>query len=280
MKTARVIEKIVSGQATQDGAGVSLKRIIGQSALPRLDPFLMLDEFGSDRPQDYISGFPEHPHRGFQTVTYMLAGKMEHRDSVGNRGIIESGGIQWMNAGRGIIHSEMPMQTEGLIRGFQLWVNLPAKDKMSEPSYQDIPASQVPVVNMENGTQVKILSGEFNQVRGPVRGQSMDPLFLDVQIAAEQSLNIAISTGHAAFIYCYEGSLIIQGEALIKGELAVLSKGDCLDVVGKETSSFIIVAGQAINEPIVQHGPFVMNSESEIRQAVHDFQTGRLAQRR
>jgi redox-sensitive bicupin YhaK (pirin superfamily) len=280
MKTARVIEKIVSGQATQDGAGVSLKRIIGQSALPRLDPFLMLDEFGSDRPQDYISGFPEHPHRGFQTVTYMLAGKMEHRDSVGNRGIIESGGIQWMNAGRGIIHSEMPMQTEGLIRGFQLWVNLPAKDKMSEPSYQDIPASQVPVVNMENGTQVKILSGKFNQVKGPVCGQSMDLLFLDVQIAAEQSLNIAISTGHAAFIYCYEGSLIIQGEALIKGELAVLSKGDCLDVVGKEASSFIIVAGQAINEPIVQHGPFVMNSESEIRQAVHDFQTGRLAQRR
>jgi redox-sensitive bicupin YhaK (pirin superfamily) len=277
MKTARVIEKIVSGQPMQDGAGVSLKRIIGQAALPRLDPFLMLDEFGSDQPQDYIAGFPEHPHRGFQTVTYMLAGKMEHRDSAGNRGIIEPGGIQWMNAGRGIIHSEMPMQTEGLMRGFQLWVNLPAKDKMSPPSYQDIPASEVPIVNMDNGTRIKILSGEFNQIRGPVRGQSPGSLFLDVQPVADQSLSIGISSSHCAFVYCYDGSLLIAGETLGKGQLAVLGKGDCLDLVGKEGAGFILVTGQAINEPVVQHGPFVMNTESEIRQAVHDFQRGRLA---
>ena len=271
------IKQLVSGIATQDGAGVSLTRIIGQPALPRLDPFLMLDEFGSDQPQDYLAGFPEHPHRGFQTVTYMLAGKMEHRDSAGNSGIIETGGIQWMNAGRGIIHSEMPKQTEGLMRGFQLWVNLPSHEKMSAPNYQDIKAEQVPVISEIDGVQIKVLVGEYNGVTGPVSAQAVKPLFIDCHFSHRQELSIPVALDQVFFVYCYEGELNIGQQVVRKGQLAVLEPCSVINLSGAAKSCCIVVGGQPINEPIVQYGPFVMNTEQEIRQAFEDFRQGRFA---
>ena len=277
MQTQQAIKHIVRGIATQDGAGVSLKRIIGQLALPRLDPFLMLDEFGSDKAQDYIAGFPEHPHRGFQTVTYMLAGKMEHRDSVGNSGIIETGGIQWMNAGRGIIHSEMPKQTEGLMRGFQLWVNLPASEKMSVPNYQDIKANQVPVVAVDDGVAVKVLAGEFQGIAGPVSAQAVKPLFIDCHFDQTGAISIPTELQQVYFVYCYEGSLTIGAEALEKGQLAVLNPCSSIELQGAAQSRCILVGGKPINEPIVQYGPFVMNTEQEIQQAFNDYRQGRFA---
>lgn len=274
---ATKIKQLVSGIATQDGAGVRLSRIIGQPALPRLDPFLMLDEFGSDQPQDYLAGFPEHPHRGFQTVTYMLAGKMEHRDSAGNSGIIETGGIQWMNAGRGIIHSEMPKQTEGLMRGFQLWVNLPASEKMSAPNYQDIKAEQVPEVTDITGLYIKVLVGEFNGVTGPVDAQAVKPLFIDCHFSQNKDLAIPVANEQVFFVYCYEGELAIGQQVVRKGQLAVLEPCSMINVHGAKQSRCIVVGGRPINEPIVQYGPFVMNTEQEIRQAFEDFRQGRFA---
>ncbi|KXI30638.1 pirin family protein [Paraglaciecola hydrolytica] len=274
---ATKIKQIVRGIPTQDGAGVTLTRIIGQPGLPRLDPFLMLDEFGSDKPQDYLAGFPEHPHRGFQTVTYMVAGKMEHRDSVGNTGLIETGGIQWMNAGKGIIHSEMPKQTEGLMRGFQLWVNLPSHEKMSEPNYQDIKAEQVPVVTDISGLEVKVLVGEFNGVTGPVTAQAVKPVFLDCYFSQTESLSLPCDSAHVFFVYCYEGELTFGSQSLNKGELAVLEPTTRINLQGNPQSRCIIVGGHPINEPIVQYGPFVMNTEQEIRQAYEDYRQGRFA---
>lgn len=271
------IKQIVRGMPTQDGAGVTLTRIIGQPSLPRLDPFLMLDEFGSDKPQDYLAGFPQHPHRGFQTVTYMLAGKMEHRDSSGNTGMIETGGIQWMNAGKGIIHSEMPKQTEGLMRGFQLWVNLPANEKMSLPNYQDIKAEQVPVVRDIVGLEVRVLVGEFMDISGPVNAQAVKPLFLDCRFSHSQQLELPCDIEHVFFVYCYEGELTLGSEVIVKGQLAVLEPSNLLSLSGSADSQCIIVGGRPINEPVVQYGPFVMNTEEEIRQAVDDFRQGRLA---
>ncbi|MFC7001550.1 pirin family protein [Pseudobowmanella zhangzhouensis] len=271
----RAIKQKVSGIQTSDGAGVSLKRIIGQPALRNLDPFLMLDEFGSDQPDDYLAGFPNHPHRGFQTVTYMLQGKMAHADSAGNEGLIESGGIQWMNAGSGIIHSEMPRQTEGLLRGFQLWVNLPASEKMSSPGYQDIAPEDVPV--LEKGElQVKVLAGEFEGVAGPVKNVAVEPLFLDVRSVGAATLAMPLLTMLNAFVYCFEGQAELAGKILQKGELAVLDTGNTLKIALKSDSACIIVAARPIEEPIVQYGPFVMNSEAEIRQALMDYQQGRL----
>ncbi|MFC6440008.1 pirin family protein [Bowmanella sp. JS7-9] len=271
----RAIKQKVSGIQTSDGAGVSLKRIIGQPALRNLDPFLMLDEFGSDQPDDYLAGFPNHPHRGFQTVTYMLQGKMAHADSAGNEGLIESGGIQWMNAGSGIIHSEMPRQTEGLLRGFQLWVNLPASEKMSSPGYQDIAPEDVPV--LEKGElQVKVLAGEFEGVAGPVKNVAVEPLFLDVRSVGAATLAMPLPAMLNAFVYCFEGQAELAGKILQKGELAVLDTGNTLKIALKSDSACIIVAARPIEEPIVQYGPFVMNSEAEIRQALMDYQQGRL----
>lgn len=237
----------------------------------------MLDEFGSDKAQDYIAGFPEHPHRGFQTVTYMLDGKMEHKDSVGNTGMIETGGIQWMNAGRGIIHSEMPKQTEGLMRGFQLWVNLPASEKMSAPNYQDIKAAEVPVVEAMEGLKVKVLVGEFNGVAGPVTAQAVKPLFLDCMFSKKQSLSIPRDDQQNFFVYCYEGEISIGNEKLLKGQLAVLDFGTDIEIHGNIAANCIVVGGLPINEPIVQYGPFVMNTEQEIRDAFEDYQQGRFA---
>jgi len=278
----KTIEKVVTGMPTSDGAGVSLTRIIGQPDLPRLDPFLMLDFFGSDNPGEYIAGFPPHPHRGFQTVTYMLAGKMRHKDSVGNEGVIDAGGIQWMNAGRGIIHEEMPEQEEGLLQGFQLWVNLPAIEKMSAPNYQDIQPDSVPMAHIQNA-DVKVLAGAIEGVQGPVRTTAVSPTFLDVALKSGPS-EIAMSSDESAFIYVYEGDVVVnkgdQGKETIleQGELGVLSqKGTQLCVSTDTECKFIVVSGKPINEPVVQYGPFVMNSQQEIVQAFNDYQSGVLA---
>lgn len=278
----KAIEKVVTGMPTSDGAGVSLTRIIGQPDLPRLDPFLMLDFFGSDNPGEYIAGFPPHPHRGFQTLTYMLAGKMRHKDSVGNEGVIEAGGIQWMNAGRGIIHEEMPEQEKGLLQGFQLWVNLPASEKMSAPNYQDIQPDNVPTVRVQDA-EVKVLAGEVNGVEGPVRTTAVAPTFLDVALKSG-SASIAVKTDEAAFIYVYEGRVIINKGAqstetiVSQGELGVLSHhGKQLFVSSEAKCKFIVVSGKPINEPVVQYGPFVMNTQQEIIQAFNDYQSGTLA---
>ena len=278
----KTIEKVVTGMPTSDGAGVSLTRIIGQPDLPRLDPFLMLDFFGSDNPGEYIAGFPPHPHRGFQTVTYMLAGKMRHKDSVGNEGVIDAGGIQWMNAGRGIIHEEMPEQEEGLLQGFQLWVNLPAIEKMSAPNYQDIQPDSVPMAHIQNA-DVKVLAGAIEGVQGPVKTTAVSPTFLDVALKSGPS-EITMSSDESAFIYVYEGDVVInKGEqgnetTLEQGELGVLSqKGTQLCVSTDTECKFIVVSGKPINEPVVQYGPFVMNSQQEIVQAFNDYQSGVLA---
>ena len=278
----KTIVKVVRGMPTSDGAGVSLTRIIGQPDLPRLDPFLMLDFFGSDNPGEYIAGFPPHPHRGFQTVTYMLAGKMRHKDSVGNEGVIDAGGIQWMNAGRGIIHEEMPEQEEGLLQGFQLWVNLPAKEKMSAPNYQDIQPDSVPTVQIQNAS-VKVLAGEVGDVKGPVKTTAVAPTFLDIDLKSGQC-DIALKSNEAAFLYVYEGNITVgkgdqaQKTMLESGELGVLSQqGTRLSFSSEKGSKIIVVSGKPINEPIVQYGPFVMNSQQEIVQAFNDYQSGVLA---
>ncbi len=278
----KTIVKVVRGMPTSDGAGVSLTRIIGQPDLPRLDPFLMLDFFGSDNPGEYIAGFPPHPHRGFQTVTYMLAGKMRHKDSVGNEGVIDAGGIQWMNAGRGIIHEEMPEQEEGLLQGFQLWVNLPAKEKMSAPNYQDIQPDSVPTVQIQNAS-VKVLAGDVDGVKGPVKTTAVAPTFLDIDLKSGQC-DIALKSNEAAFLYVYEGNITVgkgdqaQKTVLESGELGVLSQqGTRLSFSSEKGSKIIVVSGKPINEPIVQYGPFVMNSQQEIVQAFNDYQSGVLA---
>ena len=278
----KTIVKVVRGMPTSDGAGVSLTRIIGQPDLPRLDPFLMLDFFGSDNPGEYIAGFPPHPHRGFQTVTYMLAGKMRHKDSVGNEGVIDAGGIQWMNAGRGIIHEEMPEQEEGLLQGFQLWVNLPAKEKMSAPNYQDIQPVSIPTVQIQNAS-VKVLAGEVDGVKGPVKTTAVAPTFLDIDLKSGQC-DIALKSNEAAFLYVYEGNITVgkgeqaQKNMLESGELGVLSQqGTLLSFSSEKGAKFIVVSGKPINEPIVQYGPFVMNSQQEIVQAFNDYQSGVLA---
>lgn len=278
--TTKQVTKVVQGISTSDGAGVSLTRIIGQPDLPRLDPFLMLDFFGSDNPGEYIAGFPSHPHRGFQTVTYMLAGKMRHKDSVGNEGVIDAGGIQWMNAGRGIIHEEMPEQEEGLLQGFQLWVNLPANEKMSAPNYQDIQPDLVPLVNAGNAS-VKVLAGEFGGVQGPVKTTAVAPTFLDITLC-KGTTDIGVKSGESAFVYVYDGHVSVdsgeQGTRLKQGSLGILSiTGSRLSLIADDNAKLIFVSGKPINEPVVQYGPFVMNSQQEIVQAFNDYQNGTLA---
>jgi hypothetical protein len=253
-----------------DGAGVKLSRIIGQPSLQRLDPFLMLDEFGSDQAQDYIAGFPQHPHRGFQTVTYMLEGKMGHKDSVGNQGVIENGGLQWMNAGKGIIHEEMPQQTEGRMRGFQLWVNLPASEKMSEPSYQDIPSGQIPELSKPNAT-IRVLAGEFDGVRGPVNTQAVQPQFIDLHLAANAEITWQTDPQHNGFIYVYEGEVQVEDDVLQKGQLGVLAFDGSITVSAQGLAKAIVLSASPLNEPVVQYGPFVMNTQEEIEQALKDF---------
>ena len=272
--TTRNIEYLVEGIKTSDGAGVNLTRIIGSPELNMLDPFLLLDEFGSDNPDDYIAGFPPHPHRGFETITYMINGKFTHKDTAGNEGHLSDGGVQWMTAGKGVIHSEMPEQTEGLVRGFQLWFNLPKEKKMIDPAYHDIQADQIPVVELENG-KVKVISGTFQDTTGPGRPHT-GMTYLDVHLNDKQDIVLPIEDGWNGFIYVYEGS-IDANISVPKGSLAVLStKNDFLCSSTNENTRFILVAGQPLNEPVARGGPFVMNTKGEILQAFEDYHSGRM----
>jgi hypothetical protein len=273
----RRIVRTLAGMPASDGAGVKLNRIIGQPALPDLDPFLMLDEFGADDPKAYIAGFPTHPHRGFETVTYMLAGRMRHRDNAGNEGLLGPGSVQWMTAGRGILHSEMPEQDAGLMQGFQLWVNLPAKDKMTAPRYQDIAADKVPTVILGDGASARVLAGEVARVRGPVDPGETQPIFVDLSLAPGAAARIRLPEGHNAFVYVFEGEAQVgdPAEALARGRLGVLSTGGEVAFSSKAGARLILVAGKPLHEPVAKHGPFVMNTEAELRQAFADFRAGK-----
>ena len=271
--------RTLRGQATSDGAGVQLTRVIGGPALPDLDPFLLLDEFGTDRPEDYLAGFPEHPHRGFETVTYMLDGRMRHRDNHGNEGLLTPGAVQWMTAGRGLVHSEMPEQQEGRMRGFQLWVNLPSKEKMAEPRYQEFPSENIPVVRPAEGVSVKVIAGVVGDARGPISQPATDPLYLDIGLAAGRSWEYGLPEGHSAFAYVFEGEAAIgEGDDMRKlgtHEMAVLGGGDLFKATAAGDTRLILVAGRPLREPVVRYGPFVMNTKQEIMQAFVDFQEGR-----
>ncbi len=275
----RGIQQKIRGMATSDGAGVRLTRVIGSQAMPMLDPFLMLDEFGSEKPGDYIGGFPSHPHRGFETVTYMLDGRMRHKDNHGNEGLLTPGSVQWMSAGRGIVHSEMPEQEHGLMRGFQLWVNLPASEKMSEPKYQEFNAEQIPEVLLANGAKIKVIAGQVGDVTGPVVQPATQPLYLDVLLGAGQDFEHELPETHNAFVYVYEGelNLVAEGEKhpVKTRELISLAPGNSVRFEATENARFIFVAGKPLNEPVARYGPFVMNTQAEIQQAITDFQAGR-----
>jgi len=272
----RAVERIVRGQPTSDGAGVKLNRVIGTRELPDLDPFLMLDEFGSDDPDAYIAGFPDHPHRGFETVTYMLDGRMRHGDNKGNVGLLGPGSVQWMTAGRGIVHSEMPEQQEGLMRGFQLWVNLPASEKMCAPAYQDLAPEKMPVVEIGDGSSVKVIAGRYAGATGPVAARATEPLYLDVTLAPQASLAIPVVPGHNAFLYVYEGVAVAGATPLAAGELGLLGEGDRVTLrTGDKPARAILVAGKPIGEPVAKYGPFVMNTEAELRQALMDYRAGK-----
>lgn len=273
---ARRIERVVRGQSASDGAGVRLNRVIGGTELAELDPFLLLDEFRSESAADYIAGFPDHPHRGFETVTYMLAGRMRHGDNQGNSGLLLPGSVQWMTAGRGIVHSEMPEQVGGLMQGFQLWVNLPAKDKMSAPRYQDIAAERIPQLDGVDGSQVRVIAGRYAGETGPVQAGATEPLYLDVRLPAGASLAVPLAQSHNAFVYVYEGAAQIAGRTVSRGDLAVLTAGTEVGVESAAAARFILVAGKPLNEPVARYGPFVMNTREEIHQAVRDFSDGRL----
>jgi redox-sensitive bicupin YhaK (pirin superfamily) len=277
--TQRQVAHIVRGRPTSDGDGVKLTRVIGQPGLDMLDPFLMLDEFRSDSASDYIGGFPQHPHRGFETVTYMLAGRMRHGDNQGNSGLLTPGSVQWMTAGRGILHSEMPEQENGLMWGFQLWVNLPAADKMTAPRYQDIAPERIPEVVLAAGAKARVIAGKIGGIEGPVAGVVTQPTYLDVHLDAHATTELSLPTGHNAFVYVYEGQALVGTGAnshLVRGDLGVLSTGSTLTVsAGDAPAKLIVVAGKPLNEPVAKYGPFVMNTQQQIVQAVEDFRAGR-----
>ena len=275
--TERTVERSVRGMKTSDGAGVKLTRVIGTPLVRRIDPFLMLDEFRSDEPTDYLAGFPDHPHRGFETITYMIAGRFRHKDNKGHEGLLETGGAQWMTAGRGIIHSEMPEQKEGLVAGFQLWLNLPAKDKMCAPSYKDVQAGEIPKVDLGGGAEARVLAGRVGEVVGPIAARDTDPMYIDLVLPEGTSATLPIPKGHAAFLYPFEGSLTVgPGRALGRGELGVLTDGDEVRVAAHGgPARALLVAGKPIGEPVAQHGPFVMNTVEELQQAVEDLHAGR-----
>lgn len=277
---SRGVERLVAGMPTQDGAGVKLVRVLTQDLQQRLDPFLMLDNFGSENPGDYIAGFPDHPHRGFETVTYMLTGCMRHRDSVGNEGLINSGGVQWMTAGRGIIHSEMPEQQDGLMEGFQLWVNLPSNLKMTQPGWRDIPGGQVPEFVSAEGVRVRVVAGHAHGVAGAVPEGTVDPVFLDLHFDSPGSIDIELPVGHNGLVYVYRGALSVGGSPVPHQRMAVLETrpdADGVRFVAEAPSRAVLIAGRPLNEPIAQYGPFVMNTRDELMQAVRDYQSGNFA---
>jgi len=276
--STREVTDIISGQATSDGAGVRLYRVIGGPRLPDLDPFLLLDEFVSDDPGDYLAGFPDHPHRGFETVTYMLAGRMRHGDNQGNSGLLEAGSVQWMTAGRGIVHSEMPEQQDGLMWGFQLWVNLPARNKLCPPRYQDIPPHEIPLVTLDGG-RVRVIAGRLEDVTGPVHGIDAEPCYFDVELPADGRLTLPLPSAHAAFVYCYDGRVTLGQDRptpLERRHLAVLGAGDTLTLAAAGAAArALVVAGRPFAEPVARYGPFVMNTREEIMSAIDDLRSGR-----
>lgn len=279
----RHLVQVLPGMATADGDGVKLTRIIGSPQLDMLDPFLLLDCFESDESQDYIGGFPTHPHRGFETVTYLLNGRMRHKDNAGHEGVIEPGGVQWMTAASGILHSEMPEQEEGLLKGFQLWVNLPASAKMSEPAYQEFPAASTPLEQRDNGIAVRVIAGQTNEgTVGPVLNNYTQPTYLDISLPANQAFEQTLPAAHNAFVYMIEGSVSVVGEdAVTKGHqlkvknLGVLSQGDTLRIEsGEQGARLLLIAGKPLKEPVARSGPFVMNTQAEIMQAYNYFRRG------
>jgi len=274
----RAVERLITGLAASDGAGVKLTRVLTQDLQRRLDPFLMLDAFGSDAADDYIAGFPDHPHRGFETVTYMLAGRMRHRDSAGNQGLLQSGGVQWMTAGRGVIHSEMPEQSEGRMEGFQLWLNLPAKDKMQPPWYRDVQRSEVPEWHGD-GVTARVIAGASHGVAGAVQREATAALYIDVHLAGGAAFEQPLPAVHNAFVYVYRGAVNIGEQRVPSGRMAVLAnRGDgVLLVAASEGAKVLLLAGRPLNEPIAQYGPFVMNTRAEILQAFDDYNAGKLA---
>jgi hypothetical protein len=275
----REVRKVYKAVNTSDGAGVSLKRSLGMPDMSYIDPFLMLDEFGSDKPGEYIAGFPSHPHRGFETVTYMLNGSVRHEDSAGNVGELHSGGIQWMTAGRGVIHSEMPIQEEGLMRGFQLWVNLPKNQKMREPRYQNIEPQEVPELKLANGGVIRVVAGEAEKVKGPVAGVVTEPIYLDVTLPPGGEYIHEVPPAHNAFAYPFEGSADFgSGGQVEKSNLVVFSWGHSIQVkAGQAGVRYLLLAAHPIGEPIFRGGPFVMNTREEVMQAFSDYEHGRFS---
>ena len=282
---SRGVRRVVKGMPTSDGAGVKLRRVIGQPQLPDLDPFLMLDEFGTDRTEDYIAGFPDHPHRGFETVTYMLDGRMRHRDNHGNEGVLVPGSVQWMTAGRGLVHSEMPEQQEGRMRGFQLWLNLPAREKMTAPKYQEFGPERIPVATPAQGVTVKVIAGKVNGTTGPISQPATDPTYLDIALEPGAEFTQSLPEDYAAFLYVFEGSLQVaaspETSVLRTHELGVLGEGEEIRLkglsagAGGKVARAILVAGRPLREPVAKYGPFVMNSREELQQAFEDYQRGR-----
>jgi redox-sensitive bicupin YhaK (pirin superfamily) len=278
---ARRVERVLAGTATSDGAGVRLTRLLNQPLQRRLDPFLMLDAFGSSNPDDYIAGFPDHPHRGFETITYMIAGRMLHRDSAGHEGLLENGGVQWMTAGRGVIHSEIPQQEDGVMEGFQLWLNLPARDKLRTPWYRDFAAGELPRTTTPGGVDVTVIAGESHGVTGAVTRDATLPLYLDLHFTDGGTFSQPLPADHNAFVYVYRGELSIQGQSVPTRRMAILAndpQADRVELEGAKDTRALLIAGRPLNEPIAQYGPFVMNTEQEIYQALSDMRAGRLAQ--
>lgn len=278
---SRSVEQLVTGQATSDGAGVKLTRVLTHQLQRRLDPFLMLDAFGTDKPEDYIGGFPDHPHRGFETISYMLAGRMRHRDSAGHEGLLQQGGVQWMTAGRGVIHSELPEQVEGRMEGFQLWLNLSAKDKMCAPWYRDIQSAEIPELITPEGVTVRVISGASHGVAGAMQREVTEPLYLDLHMPAGTSFAQALLPAFNAFVYVYRGEIRIVDRQVPQQRMAILKNNAGSDGIilnaDDAPARALLIAGRPLNEPIVQYGPFVMNTQEQILQTIDDYQKGRFA---
>jgi len=275
IKQPRTVSQKVTGSDTQDGAGVQLRRVLPAPGLRLLDPFLLLDVFSSDNPSDYIAGFPPHPHRGFETVTYLLAGQVRHRDSAGHIGVVKAGGVQWMTAGGGVKHSEMPEQEDGLLQGFQLWVNLPAAEKMGPPDYQEFDPEQIAEETRNNGVMLRVISGTTMEgTSGPVTATSTDAIYLDISMPTNTDYSELIPQGFNAFIYLIDGSIQIGQETVMPGELAALEDGDGVVICSSKASRMLLLAGRPIGEPVARHGPFVMNTHEEIEQAYRDYESG------
>jgi redox-sensitive bicupin YhaK (pirin superfamily) len=275
--TPRKIQQIIDSVPASDGAGVRLRRSLGRADHLRVDPFLMLDEFSSENPDDYVAGFPSHPHRGFETVTYLLDGHMLHEDHLGNRGDLKSGAVQWMTAGRGIIHSEMPQQENGRMRGFQLWINLPAKEKMKPAGYRDIQPHEIPTVSLSDG-KIRVVAGTYASTDGPIQGGSTNPVYWDIELKPQGTFKTNLPPEHNAYLYPFEGGVEIGDRVLKTHSGGVLGSGDSVEIrAGVDGARFLLLAGRPIREPIVQYGPFVMNTRAEIEQAIRDYQNGVLA---